>query len=82
MAVEICIPRLGWSMEEGVFAGKFVWKISQFTKLKELLKKRPVVPDAESLAKMMRAEDVADCIVFSINMPSHVIIEEMIVRPR
>jgi len=47
-----------------------------------LLKKRPVVPDAESLAKMMRPEDVAECIVFSINMPAHVIIEEMIVRPR
>ena len=47
-----------------------------------LLKKRPVVPDADALAKMMRAEDVADCIVFSINMPAHVIIEEMIVRPR
>ncbi len=47
-----------------------------------LLKKRPVVPDADALAKMMRPEDVADCIVFSINMPPHVIIEEMIVRPR
>jgi len=47
-----------------------------------LLKKRPVVPDADALAKMMRAEDVADCIVFSINMPAHVIIEEMTVRPR
>ncbi len=47
-----------------------------------LLKKRPVVPDADALAKMMRPEDVADCIVFSIHMPAHVIIEEMIVRPR
>ena len=47
-----------------------------------LLKKRPVVPDADALAKMMRAEDVADCIVLSINMPAPVIIEEMIVRPR
>ena len=47
-----------------------------------LLKKRPVVPDAESLAKMMRPEEVADCILFCINLPAHVIVEEMIVRPR
>ena len=47
-----------------------------------LLQKRPVVPDAASLAKMMRPEDVADCCVFAINMPAHVIIEEMVVRPR
>ncbi len=47
-----------------------------------LLQKRPVVPDAEALAKMMRPEDVADCVAFCINMPAHVIIEEMVVRPR
>ena len=27
-------------------------------------------------------EDVADCAVFCINLPSHVIMEEMLVRPR
>jgi NAD(P)-dependent dehydrogenase (short-subunit alcohol dehydrogenase family) len=47
-----------------------------------LLQKRPVVPDAESLAKMMRPEEVADCILFCINLPQHVIVEEMLVRPR
>jgi NAD(P)-dependent dehydrogenase (short-subunit alcohol dehydrogenase family) len=47
-----------------------------------LLKKRPVVPDADALAKMMRPEDVAECITFCINLPAHVIVEEMIVRPR
>jgi NAD(P)-dependent dehydrogenase (short-subunit alcohol dehydrogenase family) len=47
-----------------------------------LLKKRPVVPDADALAKMMRPEDVAECITFCINLPSHVVVEEMIVRPR
>ena len=47
-----------------------------------LLQKRPVVPDEASLAKMMRAEDVAECITFCINLPPHVIVEEMIVRPR
>jgi len=47
-----------------------------------LLDQRPQVPDAAARAKMMRAEDVADCAVFCINIPSHVIVEEMLVRPR
>ena len=47
-----------------------------------LLQKRPVMPDAASLAKMMRPEDVADCVTFCINLPAHVIVEEMLVRPR
>ena len=47
-----------------------------------LLDKRPQVPDATARAKMMRAEDVADCALFCINLPSHVIVEEMLVRPR
>lgn len=47
-----------------------------------LLDKRPQVPDATARAKMMRAEDVADCALFCINFPPHVIVEEMLVRPR
>jgi len=47
-----------------------------------LLDQRPQVPDAAARAKMMKAEDVADCAVFCINIPSHVVIEEMLVRPR
>ena len=47
-----------------------------------LLRKRPVMPDEAALAKMMRPEDVAECITFCINLPAHVIVEEMIVRPR
>lgn len=47
-----------------------------------LLEKRPQAPDADTRAKMMRAEDVADCAMFCINLPSHVIVEEMLVRPR
>jgi NAD(P)-dependent dehydrogenase (short-subunit alcohol dehydrogenase family) len=47
-----------------------------------LLDKRPVVPDAEARSRMMKAEDIADCIVFSIQLPPRAIIEEMIVRPR
>ncbi len=47
-----------------------------------LLAKRPQVPDAATRAKMMRAEDVADCALFCINLPHHVVVEEMLVRPR
>jgi NADP-dependent 3-hydroxy acid dehydrogenase YdfG len=47
-----------------------------------LLDQRPQVPDAAARAKMMRAEDVADCALFCINLPPHVIVEELLVRPR
>ena len=47
-----------------------------------LLDKRPHPPDAAARARMMRAEDVADCALFCINLPPHVIVEEMLVRPR
>ena len=47
-----------------------------------LLDKRPSPPPAEARAKMMRAEDVAECAVFAINLPARAIVEELIVRPR
>lgn len=47
-----------------------------------LLDRRPVVPDAAARSRMMKAGDVADCVVFCLSLPSHVIVEEMIVRPR
>ena len=47
-----------------------------------LLDKRPLPPDAKARAIMMRPEDVANCALFCINLPSHVIVEEMLVRPR
>ena len=47
-----------------------------------LLNKRPNPPDAAARARMMRAEDVAECAVFCINLPPNVIVEEMLVRPR
>lgn len=47
-----------------------------------LLQKRPEPPGVEARSKMMRAEDVANCAVFCINMPQHVIVEEMLVRPK
>jgi len=47
-----------------------------------LLDKRPAPPDATARARMMRAEDVAECALFCINLPEHVVVEEMLVRPR
>ncbi|MCW5556590.1 MAG: SDR family oxidoreductase [Verrucomicrobiae bacterium] len=47
-----------------------------------LLDRRPVVPDAAARARMMKAEDIADCAVFCLQLPPRVIVEEMIVRPR
>ena len=39
-------------------------------------------PYNPTLARRALAEDVADCALFCINLPSHVIVEEMLVRPR
>lgn len=47
-----------------------------------LLEKRPAPPPPEARAKMMKADDVAKCALFCINLPAHVIVEEMLVRPR
>ncbi|HYG21143.1 MAG TPA: SDR family oxidoreductase [Verrucomicrobiae bacterium] len=47
-----------------------------------LLDKRPAPPEASARARMMRAEDVAECAVFCLNLPEHVVVEEMLVRPR
>jgi NADP-dependent 3-hydroxy acid dehydrogenase YdfG len=47
-----------------------------------LLDRRPQPPSAQARANMLRPEDVAACAVFCINLPSHVIVEEMVVRPR
>ena len=47
-----------------------------------LLDKRPHPPDSDSRATMLKAEDVAECVWFCINLPPHVLVEEMLVRPR
>ena len=47
-----------------------------------LLDKRPLVPDATARARMMKPEDIADCALLCINLPSRAVVEEMLVRPR
>ncbi len=47
-----------------------------------LLDKRPLVPDANARAHMMKPEDIADCALLCINLPARAVVEEMLVRPR
>ncbi len=47
-----------------------------------LLDKRPQPPDAVARSRMLRAEDVAECALFCINLPPRAIVEELIIRPR
>jgi NADP-dependent 3-hydroxy acid dehydrogenase YdfG len=47
-----------------------------------LLNKRPVVPDVTARARMMRAEDIAECALLCVNLPARAVVEEMLVRPR
>jgi NAD(P)-dependent dehydrogenase (short-subunit alcohol dehydrogenase family) len=46
-----------------------------------LLLKRPVVPGAEARAKMLKPEDVAECVMLAINLPERAIVEQLLVRP-
>lgn len=48
----------------------------------DLLDRRPAPPSAEARAKMLTAEDVADCAMLAINLPARAIVEELLLRPR
>jgi NAD(P)-dependent dehydrogenase (short-subunit alcohol dehydrogenase family) len=47
-----------------------------------LLDKRPEPPPAEARKRMLRPEDVADCVMLAINLPPHAVLEELLIRPR
>jgi NAD(P)-dependent dehydrogenase (short-subunit alcohol dehydrogenase family) len=47
-----------------------------------LLDKRPQPPPPEARARMLRPEDVAACALLAIQLPPHVVVEEILVRPR
>jgi NAD(P)-dependent dehydrogenase (short-subunit alcohol dehydrogenase family) len=46
-----------------------------------LLDKRPQPPGPEARARMLRPEDVAECVWLCVNLPPHAIVEELVVRP-
>ena len=47
-----------------------------------LLDQRPQPPPAEARARMLRAEDIAECVLLAIHLPDRALIEELIIRPR
>jgi NAD(P)-dependent dehydrogenase (short-subunit alcohol dehydrogenase family) len=47
-----------------------------------LLEKRPQPPSAEARQKMLRPEDVAECVMLAINLPHRAVVEQLVVRPR
>lgn len=47
-----------------------------------ILNLRPVVPDAAARARMMQPEDVAEAVLFCLNLPRRAIVEELLLRPR
>jgi NAD(P)-dependent dehydrogenase (short-subunit alcohol dehydrogenase family) len=47
-----------------------------------LLNLRPNPPPPEARQKMLRAEDVAQCALLAIHLPSRAVVEEILVRPR
>jgi NADP-dependent 3-hydroxy acid dehydrogenase YdfG len=47
-----------------------------------LLDKRPAPPTAEARARMLKAEDVAECALLAIHLPARAVVEEIVIRPR
>ena len=47
-----------------------------------LLGKRPQPPGPEARARMLRPEDVAECVLLCVNLPAQAIAEEIVIRPR
>ncbi|MDB6058383.1 MAG: Sepiapterin reductase [Verrucomicrobiales bacterium] len=47
-----------------------------------LLDKRQSPPPPEARAKMLRPEDIAQCVLLALNLPERAIVEEIVIRPR
>jgi NAD(P)-dependent dehydrogenase (short-subunit alcohol dehydrogenase family) len=47
-----------------------------------ILEKRPQPPTAEAREKMLRPEDIADCVKLAVTLPQRAVIEELLIRPR
>ncbi len=46
-----------------------------------LLDKRPSPPPAEARAKMLKPEDIAQCVMLVVDLPPRAIVEELLIRP-
>jgi NAD(P)-dependent dehydrogenase (short-subunit alcohol dehydrogenase family) len=47
-----------------------------------LLDLRPNPPPLEARTKMLRSEDVAECVMLVVNLPARAVVEEILIRPR
>ena len=47
-----------------------------------LLDKRPNPPSAEARRRMLQSEDVAECALLAIHLPSRAVVEEIVIKPR
>jgi NADP-dependent 3-hydroxy acid dehydrogenase YdfG len=48
----------------------------------ELLEKRPTPPPMDVRSKMLQPQDLADCILLVLNLPSRAVVEELRIVPR
>jgi NAD(P)-dependent dehydrogenase (short-subunit alcohol dehydrogenase family) len=46
-----------------------------------ILDKRPSPPSAEARQKMLRGEDIAECVLLAIKLPPRAVVEEILIRP-
>ena len=47
-----------------------------------LMEKRPAPPPPEAREKMLKPEDVAECVLLAVNLPPRALVEEIMIRPR
>ena len=47
-----------------------------------ILDKRPNPPSLEARRTMLQPDDVAECAMLAVNLPAHVVIDQLVVRPR
>lgn len=46
-----------------------------------ILDKRPSPPSAEARQRMLRGEDIAECVLLAIKLPPRAVVEEILIRP-
>ena len=46
-----------------------------------ILDKRPSPPSAEARQKMLRSDDIAECVLLAIKLPPRAVVEEILIRP-
>ncbi len=47
-----------------------------------LLDLRPNPPPPDARTRMLRSEDVAECVMLAVNLPARALVEEIVIRPR